>query len=35
VRRVAHDALPIDAVSTNVDLLTQPALWRTLRDLYR
>jgi uncharacterized protein DUF4037 len=34
VHRITHDALPVDAVATNVDLLTQPALWRTLRDLY-
>jgi uncharacterized protein DUF4037 len=34
VRRIEHDAGAIDAVSTNVDLLTQPPLWRRLTSLY-
>jgi len=34
VRRVEHEAGAIDSVSTNVDLLTRPALWARVRSLY-
>jgi hypothetical protein len=34
VRRIEHDAGAVDAVSTNVDVLTQPPLWRRLTSLY-
>jgi hypothetical protein len=35
VRRIEHDAGAVDAVSTNVDLLTEPPLWRRFTSLYR
>ncbi len=34
LQRLEHDAGAIDSVSTNVDLLTRPALWTRARSLY-